>query len=590
MTTETPVSNYARYMAAPTSHYTNFPLNRCPDPTMYRPVAPWVGRLILPQFADRLPNRGVFFEVHLAPPDHAEFIGTTIQLGWVDDPVVQTRVWGVTRDMRFTQKARNSVSKGVVHPERLDGWLLVGPLESLAGSHPVDDVIVALRGEVTVTAGTTPCLTIEREPVQITGRYVGLVRFEAPATGDAYRVTHFDSHVRAFSGPEENVRLPAVVPDSNGVFPFTNTDIEHSPLNESGWYIWGALDEDGVFVVQAIGPRALFRLQPEEIRSGADSAWRYVHKEMWKDPGTHKGTTSSVLITGQGTETKDAVAGWREHDRALVFHVFGGIGGKKREPAAKALLYWGHFAFGDATVIHEPLANELSFDIVYHQVYTHNVDGLIAGTLHWSRYLGDRQFGWAGIRPTGDILVKWSPFTHSFDFGFSRQSGIDAVIGALEAMAARYRTGDGTGGTYIGAANNCAQDSSAAFYAAIRRLDHDVADRPTIREWAKRNPADAALLHQLLGLGPAIRRRMAPFGSERKDWKYSSETLECSQEASALQGLIRGFQSWRTMLPRLAGETVAREFIDRGADVWVLRTSQIGGNDPDIEPIGVMTL
>ena len=46
------------------------------------------------------------------------------------------------------------------------------------------------------------------------------------------------------------------------------------------------------------------------------------------------------------------------------------------------------------------------FDIVYYQIYASNVDGIIAGATPWSRYLGDRQFGWLGSRPICDTLLK----------------------------------------------------------------------------------------------------------------------------------------------------------------------------------------
>lgn len=54
----------------------------------------------------------------------------------------------------------------------------------------------------------------------------------------------------------------------------------------------------------------------------------------------------------------------------------------------------------------ELLTDELRFEIVYHQIYTHNTDGLIAGSLHWSRYMGDRSFGWLGLRPVADTIVE----------------------------------------------------------------------------------------------------------------------------------------------------------------------------------------
>ncbi|MGK7927438.1 MAG: hypothetical protein AB4290_19720 [Spirulina sp.] len=100
--------------------------------------------------------------------------------------------------------------------------------------------------------------------------------------------------------------------------------------------------------------------------------------------------------------------------------------------------------------------------MLYHQVYTHNVRGLIAGNMHWSLYMGDRQWGFLGTRPVCDLLVKLDAFTADFEFDGQKNSALRATIAQLEAMMARYRIGDGTGATYVGPANNCAQDSNQA--------------------------------------------------------------------------------------------------------------------------------
>jgi predicted Abi (CAAX) family protease len=124
---------------------------------------------------------------------------------------------------------------------------------------------------------------------------------------------------------------------------------------------------------------------------------------------------SSVLCTasdnGRPEAIAAAIADWQAGDQALVLHNYGGIGGQQKEPAAATPIFFGHFAYGRADVVHDPLADELRFDIRYYQVYSHNTDGLIAGTLHWSRYQGDRQMGWLGTRPTCDILIKLDAFT-----------------------------------------------------------------------------------------------------------------------------------------------------------------------------------
>ena len=48
-------------------------------------------------------------------------------------------------------------------------------------------------------------------------------------------------------------------------------------------------------------------------------------------------------------------------------------------------------------------------------------------------------------------------------------SALETFVRQLEAMTARYRIGDGTGGTFVGAANNCSQDSNRALFATLRR-------------------------------------------------------------------------------------------------------------------------
>lgn len=42
--------------------------------------------------------------------------------------------------------------------------------------------------------------------------------------------------------------------------------------------------------------------------------------------------------------------------------------------------------------------------------------------------------------------------------------------------------------------------------------------------------------------------------------------------------------SWRTMLPPVAARAILEVFLERGASAWVLRTYQVGGDDPTIAP------
>ncbi len=592
------LSNYELYKQAAVNNYTYYPLNQTVDAQWYRPIAPWMGRLILPQPSERSGLRGVWFEVHHAAPGYESLVGQRVMLRWANDPTVKQWVRAVTHNVNFSVDAEySSRYGGTIHPERLNRWQQVGPLESLAGSRPTDDFIVMLEGEIEIENLTDngTALYIYKQPAEITGRYYGLVRFESPiAETDRFQVKHFNIATREFDGATEAVRLPDVVLAQNyGSFPSTTHKLEQSPLNETGWYIYGAKDANGYFVVQSLAPRSLFRLQPDRVVFGNKASYRYVRQESWANAVEQKGRISSVLCVGhrQTEDNQAAIDDWKVGDRALLLHVYGGIGGNKKEPAAATPIFFGHFSYGLATVVHDPLSDEKRFEIQYHQVYTHNGDGLTAGTIHWSRYMGDRQFGWLGIRPVCDILIKFEPFTGTFDINGTKRSALSNMESQLEAMTARYRIGDGTGATYVGPANNCAQDSNQALFASIRSLSQAIdANQTLLQTWLTNHPAQAQNYQQLLDVKAKLYSKLQPLGAPRSDWETNEFNLGTTLEDDPLRNLWTGLGSWRMLLPRKASDTIVQVFLEYGASVWVLRTNQVGGYDPDIEPISPMTL
>jgi predicted Abi (CAAX) family protease len=593
-------SNYAIYKQADCNSYSYYPLTQTVDARHYHPIADWIGRLILPQPSERRQVRGVWLEVHHAAAGYETLVGQRVMLRWADHPAVKQRVQAVTHDIHFSVDAEySSQYGGSIHPDRLNHWQQVGPLESLAGAHPTDDLIVMLAGAVAVeTHPEQTVLYIQSQPVEITGRYYALVQFVEPIPQtDRFQVRHFNATSRQFDGALEAVRLPPVVTTpSSGSAPSTTDRLEQSPLNETGWYIYGAPDANGSFVVQALAPRSLLRLQPERVLFGSKAAYRYIRQEAWANAVAQKGKISSVLCSPPvGPESESiqaAIDEWQVGDRALLLHVYGGIGGEKREPAATAgPLFFGHFSFGLATVVHDPLSDERRFEIQYYQVYAHNSDGLTAGTLHWSRYMGDRQFGWSGSRPVCDILIKFAPFTGEYDINGRVHSPLDQMLSHLEAMTARYRTGDGTGAAFVGPANNCAQDSNQALFASIRTLSQMIdANQTLLQTWLTDHPAQAQRYQQLLNVKAQLYRKLQPFGSPRPDWEANEFNLGTTLEDEPLRNLWYGLGSWRTLLPRKASDTIVKVFLKHGASVWVLRTNQVGGYDPDIEPISPMTL
>jgi predicted Abi (CAAX) family protease len=600
-----PQTSYFRFLRADYNHPAFYPLSQRPDASRYLPAATWLGRLILPPPEQRAAVMGALFEVHLAGEGYEHLVGQTVWLRWTDDPLANARFWGVTKGVIFDKAAHTDAAKGVVLPQRVNNLPLVNPFESLAASLPADEVIVRLHEPVQVVAGApggtpggTPggadggapptVLYTPREPVQTTGRYYGLVQFQGPdpsqeSGGDRFRVAHFNRESGAFDGPQEVLRLPPLVPDANGHRRASSLHIERSPANGEGWYVYGAPDREGTFVVQSLAPRGLLRLRPGQIVVGREAGKDYLKPKTWK-AHSEKGTFTSDLLLPDGSDPQAGLEAWREGDAALVVHLWGLIGGRKPEPSAKTPLAWGHTSLGVAQVVREPLSGDLIFDIEYQQIYIHNTDGIIAGAQHWTRYSGDRQFGWLGTRPIQDVLIKLDCFTEDFQIGTLRRSALTQLAYQLEQMAARYRIADGRGATHLTAANNCSQDSSQALYAAIKVIEEAVTGRADILEWRRQDAEGGARMERLLALGRDMRKALLPFGSARADWEHGTATLGVSLTTHPLRSLGLAVRSWRTLLPSVAARSIAGIFIDHGASAWVLRTNQVGGEDPDIAP------
>jgi predicted Abi (CAAX) family protease len=583
-------SSYALFQQGQFNHPDYYPVLQTLDTEHYRPIAPWMGRLILPTPDQRQSLNGVWFEVYHAEAPYADLVGQVVPLGWQDSPRVKAYGEAVTRDLHFSADADYSLRQGKIVPERLNGWRLVNPLESLAGARPTDNMVVMLNGLVVVQAPAapdqgTPRVLIAQDPAEITGRYYAIVQFMAPLGEDGdgvpYRVRHFNKTSRQFDGLEEVVLLPQVIPNENGLPPSSSRDLAQSPCNGGGWYIYGAKTQGGQFVVQALAPRQLFSLQPDRELVGKKPATEYLKKGSWALAGV-KGTISSVLLRPRAS-TPDFRTDLQAGDRLLLNHLYGGIGGKMREPAAQGPVYFGHFAYGLAEVVLEPLTDELRMEIQYFQVYAHNGDGLIACRHHWSNYMGDRQYGWLGLRPVRDIVIKLDAFTGTYDLDGELRSPLDGLIDQLQIMMARYRIGDGTGSTFVGPANNCAQDSNQALYAALQRGSR-------AREWTQVNPDAAPKIKQLIRLGRSLKRDLLPWGTARADWKGHETVLGSSLEDDPLKQLWMGLVSWRTVLPRVASDAVVQSFLQQGATVLVLRTSQVGGSNPDIDSIAPLSL
>jgi predicted Abi (CAAX) family protease len=555
-----------------------YPLDRRPDPALYRPHAAWIGRLILPSVLEtaRLPGDWVWVVLEQAPETEEALIGRRFRLTWADVPRLEELVDTVTTTVRLGEAAREAAAAANVVPERLDGRLAVGPLQSLAGARPRDDVIVRLEG----VSREGEWLRISRPPVQTSGRWRGLVTVLGPASGEGephlWRVRHYDVRERGFLGPEETIRIPRLPPDRFGRLMLDPQGLVASPLNPEGWHIFGAPGADGVFTVQALQPRALTRLDPDRVVRGTAPGLGTINRQIWSAAALQRGTLqSTAVLPDSGLQ---GLPLGRVGQRALLVHLFGGIGGAHGE-ATPAWTVTGHFAFGEAAVVHNPLSGEAELDLRYHQIYANNPNGIVAGSQDWSAYAGSLQRGWLGTRPISDLLV---PLEGPL---------LDALALQAEILSARYRTGDGTGVALVTPATSCVQDSSQALWIALDGLRQQGA--------APQGNGRGDLRRQRLAEG--LDSLLTPFGMVRSDWRHNAaitlsagtgrdQTTPMGSRFISSQRLEAVLLSWRSMLPRRAHDGMATVFLRAGLPLRILRTNQIPGTDPALLPLAPTTL
>jgi len=646
---ELPSSQYSVTIKAPFNQPSYYPVQQSPPPN-YRPVADWVGRLILPsadhyQTVSSRQNETdwAWFQVYSAPPVAQNLVGQTIRLAWSQAANLQTYVQKASRDVRFVPQAEQAFKGGVINALRLNGRNQVGPLQSLAGGHPYDDVMVVLNGDVQVDASqataiagvtslepdqaeplpltpqplTTTTLRVKLEPLMATGRFYGLVKFlapvappngqlptqcpgEPPCPSDWMQVQHYNAATKQFDGTQEVVYIPQQPADWVGVYNMTVRDLAKSSAGEAGWYIYGAKNVQGVFTVQAMKPRSLVQRRPTELISDYKAGLNYIAYDSWKDVETRRGLIQSVLVFTDQTIPRTLVDhpqdSWKINDKFLVIHLYGGRGGS--HPSHESFVagtYAGHFSFGAGKVVQDPFTQEPIFNYDYLQVYGNGVDGTMAGGNTWTNYMGNLQRGVMGTRPISDTLIKLDILTEEYQFGDTKLSFFNELLGELTLIGARYRIGDGTGDSAITSATSCVQDSSQAIFLTLARFQRKIQSDPQLIEWMADHPDDpnTQRFKQLVALSRDMAEQLTPFGVVRWDWKQNAEVLTGvrsdrqfnSIDDFQINHLLTGLVSWRTAMPRQGHDEYAAMFLNNGAQLWFLRPNQIGGTDPGLAPI-----
>jgi predicted Abi (CAAX) family protease len=584
------------------------PISSDVNQSNYSSNGEWIGRLILPTPAQinssTLPD-WVWIEIKHAPANNQQLIGKIIKLTWQPKTPVATDIRQVITDIKFTPETISSQQQGNIHPHRLNGRSRVGALQSLAGARSVDDILVKLTG-ATITAdleADSPMVMIDREPIQITGTLIGLVKIldtsqtqtsrlpsdcnQSKCLNEYFDVQHYNPISHHFDGEVNRIRIPQVPAKKSGLLPSTIQDLERSPSGSQGWYIYGDRDVSDLFIVSALQPRALFTLTPQREIIDTDRKLDYFNHQHWQNTAQKRGELSQVKFVG-ATARQEPLE--KIGTKALVIHSFGGIGGKGGDDLGIWQTVTGHFAYGLATVTRSTFTNQLEWSIDYNQVYAHNPDGIVAGKQDWATFLGDLHRGWLATRPVSDLLISYPPVTEDYDFGGIKLSPLTELQRQLHIFGARYRTGDGTGSASVTPATSCVQDANQALYVTIQQLNHQVRSQPQIQAWIAAHPQHPQTLRfrELQSLGTDLATTLAPLGIVRQDWQQNAAKLagiQLERGFTSSSNPIAGLISWQTMLPRGAQDGIAKIFSKHGATIWFLNTYQVGGVNPDIFPI-----
>jgi predicted Abi (CAAX) family protease len=584
--------------------------------TINRPVSPqsihvskdnyhangeWSGRLVLPTIAQIATSSladWVWIEVQHTPVKYQQLVGQILPLTWNPESTIAADIRQVTIDINFSPETLASQQNGSIHPQRLNGRTQVGSLQSLAGARPTDDVWVKLAGVEMGQENTV--IMIDQEPTQITGKLRGLVKIigidrqtvaplptacpgAKPCSSEYFLVQHYDPQTQQFAGETVTIRIPQSPPRSFGLFPSTVRDLEKSPAGDQGWYIYGDFPANSaIFTVAAIQPRSLLAITSQREITKTNDRLDYFDRQHWQQTPQRKGQLNLVGFAPRRVP--------KLGDTALLIHSFGGIAGKTADIPGVWQTVTGHFAYGMATVVQDDLTHELQWNINYNQVYAHNPDGIIAGQQDWATYMGSLQRGWLATRPVADLLISYPPVTEDYDFGGIKLSPLTELQRQLHLFAARYRTGDGTGGASVSPAQSCVQDANQALYITIQRLTDRVRSQPQIQAWLTTHPQDAQTLRfqQLQALSTELQQNLLPLGIVRSDWQQNAAKLVGITQNSAFNASSNpwmGLMSWRTMLPRGAQDGMGKLFSRLGAGMWFLNTYQVGGVNPDIVPI-----
>jgi predicted Abi (CAAX) family protease len=564
------------------------------------PIAEWSGRLSFYREHRVKDIDGIYIQLYHAPKEFTTLIGKKLFLTWEKNHLTDQFIRQCKRNVFFSKVAKDN-EPDLVLPKRLDGEMAIGPLESLAGSRSSNDMFCMLEGNVTfkpmkIVDGdlkTDGTLFINEEPIQISGVYYSVVKFLGPLSeekdNDLYQVQHFNPSSGKLDGMTEVIRLPyKVYQAKTGILNSNNRKIETSKVNIDGYYIYGEYGNDGIFTLKALDPRRAVILRPDtyiikEKRLGR----KFLREIIWEDTPMSRGKMGTAIIDQTWATLDLSMKRWVEGKRFLVIHVIGDCTHNKRN--FKRLIK-GHFAFGSATVIRDPLTNELCFDIVYDQIHPHNSEGIVSGKVIRSSHLGNLQRGAINTKPVCDVIVDLETITKDFKFGGTNFTIFEEIQNQLQKKMGLYRVGNGRGVAAVTKTEKACQDANEAFCAAIDKIEDAIANDYIAKKWFKLYPnyEGCQRFRKLQKLGKALSSTMCPMGMDRKDWRYNQNQFQGNEVDDFIPNCM-SFQNDGENNPRQCLYLLCKTFLDHGAGLWVIRTNQAGGRMKHIYPLAPTT-
>lgn len=345
------ISSVSKTMATESTYNANI-IEETPSSykALFASVSSWTGRLVLPTREERRDDGGTWVILSNSP-DKA-LIGKKLWLTYTKDNKTQKWERSVRQDVRFSKKANESFKDGVELAKRVDGWNDISSLESLAGARRIDDMEVSLDGPKLIDGE----LRISEEPVQVIGKKYALVQFTGDGDLNEKTVSFYNPETGDFSIQgkviiKNNVMSEVGGNTQNNLYSIKN--IEHSELNQDGWYIYGGWTKNG-FVVGALEPRKLFKVEPTNFIAGRKKSKRYIKKNNFRDlkQQQYSSTLLSSLVPDDARQTPERAKklinqNFKLGTKGILSHVFGW----KKEPkdqslAARITTIPGHFSFG----------------------------------------------------------------------------------------------------------------------------------------------------------------------------------------------------------------------------------------------------